>query len=56
MGAGDLGDKIDHKVQELGGKAKQQSTDPATQRKGKREEMGANLKQAADKVKDAFKD
>ncbi len=55
MGAGDLGDKIDNKVQEVGGKAKQQSNDPATRNEGKRDETGANLKQAGDKIKDAFK-
>lgn len=55
MGAGDMGDKINHKMDELKGKTKQESSDPETRREGQREESGANLKQAGNKVKDAFK-
>ena len=54
-----LGDKIQNKADELAGKAKQSAgdanDDPKLQAEGQGQESGANLKQAGEKVKDAFK-
>jgi uncharacterized protein YjbJ (UPF0337 family) len=51
-------DKADNKIEEIGGKAKQAvgnaTGDEALERQGERDESKANLKQAAEKVKDAF--
>jgi uncharacterized protein YjbJ (UPF0337 family) len=54
-----LDDKIDNKAEELKGQAKE-TTGKATgdeelEAEGKRDQTGANLKQAGEKVKDAFK-
>jgi uncharacterized protein YjbJ (UPF0337 family) len=53
-----MGDKIEHKAQELAGKAKEKlgaaSDDKDLEVEGKTEAAKANLKQAGDKVKDAF--
>jgi uncharacterized protein YjbJ (UPF0337 family) len=52
-------DKFDHKAEELKGKAKETygkvADDEEAETEGKAEQTKANLKQAADKVKDAFK-
>jgi uncharacterized protein YjbJ (UPF0337 family) len=52
-------DKMDHKAEELKGKAKETygkvTDDEETETEGKVDQTKANLKQAADKVKDAFK-
>jgi uncharacterized protein YjbJ (UPF0337 family) len=52
-------DKADNKIEEIGGKAKQAvgnaTGDEALERQGERDESKANLKQAGEKVKDAFK-
>ncbi|MCW2737983.1 CsbD family protein [Nocardioides sp.] len=55
-----LDDKISNKGEELSGKAKE-ATGKATgddelEAEGKGDQMGANLKQAGEKVKDVFKD
>ena len=54
-----MNDKMEHKAEELGGKAKEAlgraSDDEQLEAEGKGEQSKANLKQAADKVKDAFK-
>jgi len=54
-----LDDKIGNKGEELSGKAKE-ATGKATgdedlEAEGKGDQMGANLKQAGEKIKDAFK-
>jgi uncharacterized protein YjbJ (UPF0337 family) len=54
-----LDDKIGNKAQEAEGKAKQgvgEATDDENlQAEGKADERSANLKQAGEKIKDAFK-
>ena len=54
-----LDDKIDNKSDELKGKAKEATgkatDDERLEAEGKGDQMGANLKQAGEKVKDAFK-
>ena len=54
-----LDDKIDTKGEELSGKAKEATGkatgDDSLEAEGKGDQMGANLKQAGEKVKDAFK-
>ena len=51
-------DKIQHKAEELGGKAKEALGDATDNERleaeGRNEQAKANLKQAGDKVKDAF--
>ena len=53
-------DKTDNKLEELGGKAKETvggaTGDDELRRQGERDQSKANLKQAGEKVKDAFKD
>jgi uncharacterized protein YjbJ (UPF0337 family) len=55
-----LDDKIDNKSDELKGKAKEAAgkatDDERLEAEGKGDQMGADLKQAGEKVKDAFKD
>jgi uncharacterized protein YjbJ (UPF0337 family) len=52
-------DKAHNKVDEIRGNAKEKigeaTGDPALERQGEREQTGANLKQAGEKVKDAFR-
>jgi uncharacterized protein YjbJ (UPF0337 family) len=52
-------DKIDNKVEELGGKAKEgvgrATGDEELQAQGEGDQAKSNLKQAGEKVKDAFK-
>jgi uncharacterized protein YjbJ (UPF0337 family) len=52
-------DKIKHKGEELGGKAKEAlgkaTDDEVLEAEGQVEQTKANLQQAGDKVKDAFK-
>ena len=52
-------DKAHNKADELGGKAKEalgrSNDDPDLEAEGKRDQMSAGLKQAGEKVKDAFK-
>jgi uncharacterized protein YjbJ (UPF0337 family) len=52
-------DKMDHKLEELGGKAKEAvgraTDDEELEAQGERDEAKADLKQAGDKVKDAFR-
>jgi uncharacterized protein YjbJ (UPF0337 family) len=54
-----LDDKFDNKGDELKGKAKEATgkatDDEQLEAEGKGDQMGANLKQAGEKVKDAFK-
>ncbi len=54
-----LGDKIENKVEELKGKAKEMigkaTDDPELEAEGHVEETTADLKQAGEKAKDAFK-
>lgn len=54
-----LGDKIKHAAEKAGGKGKEAagevSGDDRLKAEGKTEQVKAELKQAADKVKDAFK-
>ena len=54
-----LGDKFDNKSDELKGKAKEATgkatDDEKLEAEGKGDQMGANLKQAGEKVKDAFR-
>ena len=51
--------KAENKAEELGGKAKEAvgnaTGDEALERQGERDQSKANLKQAGEKVKDAFK-
>jgi uncharacterized protein YjbJ (UPF0337 family) len=53
-------DKIDNKADELKGGAKEKlgkaTDDEQLENQGKRDQTKANLKQAGEKVKDAFKD
>ena len=53
-----FGDKVSHKTQELRGRMKRNAgevtNNPRLQAEGRSEEMGGHLKQAVDKVKDAF--
>ena len=55
-----LDDKIGNKADELKGQAKETTgkatDDDSMEREGKGDQMGANLKQAGEKIKDAFKD
>ncbi|GAA5116734.1 CsbD family protein [Pseudonocardia adelaidensis] len=52
-------DKVDHKLEELGGKAKEAvgraTDDEELEAQGERDQAKSNLKQAGDKVKDAFR-
>lgn len=52
-------DKIDNKAEELKGKAKESfgkaTGDEETEAEGKNDQTKGNLKQAGEKVKDAFK-
>ena len=52
-------DKTKNKVDEIGGKAKEQvgqaTGDENLERQGQNDQSKANLKQAGEKVKDAFK-
>jgi uncharacterized protein YjbJ (UPF0337 family) len=52
-------DKADHKAEELGGKVKEgvgkATDDERLEAEGKADQTSSNLKQAGDKVKDAFK-
>jgi uncharacterized protein YjbJ (UPF0337 family) len=52
-------DKIEHKAEELGGKAKEKvgeaTGDEELEAQGEADQTTGNLKQAADKVKDAFR-
>jgi uncharacterized protein YjbJ (UPF0337 family) len=52
-------DKINNKAEELKGKAKEAvgnaTNDKELQRQGKRDQAKSDLKQAGEKVKDAFK-
>jgi uncharacterized protein YjbJ (UPF0337 family) len=54
-----MDDKLRHKAEELGGKAKEAlgkaSDDERLEAEGKGEQSKADLKQAGDKIKDAFK-
>ena len=54
-----IGDKISNKVDDLGGKAKEATGkaagDRSTENEGKGDQAKANLKDAGEKVKDAFK-
>jgi len=54
-----LDDKIDNKAEELGGKVKEdvgkKTDDEDLEAEGKADQTAANLKQAGEKVKDAFK-
>jgi uncharacterized protein YjbJ (UPF0337 family) len=54
-----LDDKISNKAEELKGQAKEASgkatDDEQLEAEGKGDKMGANLKQAGEKIKDAFK-
>jgi uncharacterized protein YjbJ (UPF0337 family) len=52
--------KAENKAEELGGRAKEAvgnaTGDEALERQGERDQSKANLKQAGEKVKDAFKE
>jgi uncharacterized protein YjbJ (UPF0337 family) len=52
-------DKVDHKAEEVGGKVKEgvgkATDDERLEGEGKADQTSANLKQAGEKVKDAFK-
>ncbi|QBX55219.1 CsbD family protein [Nocardioides seonyuensis] len=54
-----LDDKIQNKTEDLTGKAKEHAgkatDDESLEAEGKGDQMGANLKDAGEKVKDAFK-
>jgi len=54
-----LQDKIDNKVQELSGKGKEATgkatDDEKLEAEGRTDQMGADVKQAGEKIKDAFK-
>lgn len=54
-----LDDKFDNKTDDLKGKAKETagkaSDDEQMEAEGKGDQMGADLKQAGEKIKDAFK-
>ncbi|HMO11143.1 MAG TPA: CsbD family protein [Actinotalea sp.] len=53
-----MNDKAEHKAEELTGKAKEAwgdaTGDDSTKAEGKKDQSKASLKQAGDKVKDAF--
>jgi uncharacterized protein YjbJ (UPF0337 family) len=53
-------DKIDNKAQEAKGKVKKRAgkatDDERLEAEGRKDQMAGNLKQAGEKVKDAFKD
>lgn len=53
-----LNDKIKNTAEELGGKAKEAlgkaTDDKETEAQGKKDQTAANLKQAGEKIKDAF--
>jgi len=53
-----LDDKIDNKAEELGGKVKEglgkATDDERLEAEGKADQTGSNLKQAGEKIKDAF--
>ena len=55
-----LDDKIDNKMEDLGGKAKEgvgrATGDEELQAQGQGDQAKSDLKQAGEKVKDAFKD
>ena len=55
-----LDDKIDNKMEDLGGKAKEgvgsATGDEELQAQGKGDQAKSDLKQAGEKVKDAFRD
>jgi uncharacterized protein YjbJ (UPF0337 family) len=55
-----LDDKVSNKAEEVGGKAKERvgeaTDDEQLQAEGKGDQVSGNLKQAGEKVKDAFKD
>ena len=52
-------DKAKNKIDEIGGKVKEAigkvTGDESTENEGKRDQMKSNLKDAGEKVKDAFK-
>jgi uncharacterized protein YjbJ (UPF0337 family) len=52
-------DKAKNKIEELGGKAKEAigkvTGDTSTENEGRRDQTRANLKDAGEKIKDAFK-
>ncbi|MCE0764346.1 CsbD family protein [Pseudonocardia kujensis] len=52
-------DKLDNKTQEMSGKAKEvagrATDDERLEAEGRTDQMGADLKQAGEKVKDVFK-
>ena len=52
-------DKMKNKLEELSGKGKEAlgnaTDDPALQAEGRRDQASGNLKQAGEKIKDAFK-
>jgi uncharacterized protein YjbJ (UPF0337 family) len=52
-------DKVDNKAEEVGGKVKEgvgrATDDERLEAEGKADQTGANLKQAGEKIKDAFK-
>lgn len=54
-----MGDKMEHKAEEVAGEVKEKlgaaTDDPDLEAEGKAESAKANLKQAGDKVKDAFR-
>jgi uncharacterized protein YjbJ (UPF0337 family) len=54
-----MGDKMEDKAQELAGRAKSAvggaTNDRDLQAEGEKDKMAGNLKQAGEKVKDAFK-
>ena len=59
LSAMSTGDKFDDKAEELKGKAKEgvgrATDDPALETEGKADQVKGDLKQAGEKVKDAFK-
>jgi uncharacterized protein YjbJ (UPF0337 family) len=52
-------DKVDHKSEEIGGKVKEgvgrATDDEQLEAEGKADQTSSNLKQAGEKIKDAFK-
>jgi uncharacterized protein YjbJ (UPF0337 family) len=54
-----MDDKIDNKTEELGGKAKEKvgkaTDDEDLEAEGKADQTSSNLKQAGEKIKDAFR-
>lgn len=54
-----MSDKFENKADELAGKAKEvtgkATDDEQLEAEGRTEQMGANLKQAGEKIKDVFK-